>query len=124
MMSKNTFSLLFWTGVTGVSLAALVAYTTLVVGPKVVDGTNLYVSGEAKDVYIVVERDGKRELHKGDIEELRSLSDIGKHAYGSSDLTRKVFYCGEETISNEKYYVYQIRPDENAYDVECEECMH
>ena len=126
-MDKKVFGLIWWGGIlalTGVSLAALLTFESQFHESNRIEGTDLYVSTKTSDVYIVVERNGKKELHKGSIEQLKTLDHIGKHSYyNPTDLTRKVFYCGETTISNEKYDLYQIRPDESCYDHECEDCF-
>ena len=126
-MDKNIFKLIGCAGmlgVIGVSLAALLTFESQFLDSKKIEGTDLYVSTTTSDVYVVVERDGEKELHKGDIQQLKTLDNIGIHRFfNATDLTRKVFYCGDVTISNEKYDMYQIRPNESSYDHECEDCF-
>ena len=121
LCNKNVVRGIGSVGLLGLCIAGLIAINEIVIEPNMIEGTNLYVASKSKDVYVVVERDGERELHKGDIEFLKEAA-IKRGGGDYSDLTRKIFYCGEETISNEKYYMYQIRPNENSYDHECEDC--
>ena len=86
-----------------------------------IPGTDYVVVDATEDVYIVVDKNGKRELHYGDIEKLQ----CGKEGeiLKDTDVTRKLYSCGEVVISNQKVEVFAEKPDESYYNHECEDCF-
>jgi len=83
---------------------------------KVSEQTAGYYFDGLEDVFIVIEKDNKQILHKGDIDALPIRG-------GGNSCVKYSFDCGQEFISNNNYFVYDNQPNEQQYDEICEDCI-
>ena len=86
-----------------------------------IPNTDYCVVDTTEDMYVVVTKNGRKELHIADIDKLARKTGISR--VEETDLTRKLYYCGEVVISNEKVEIFAEKPSEDYYDHECEDCF-
>ncbi len=76
--------------------------------------------GIVEDAYIVLQQNEIDVMHKGN---MSVLFTDGYNAGGPSNNYKFKFECGNTINSNGSHQTYDIEPNEDFYDIKCEDCF-
>ncbi len=73
------------------------------------------------DIYVVLDQNGKKVLHHGDVEQL--LNDTYRGSVGSGNWLYD-FDCTEPFATDWQHAFFDEKPSEDFYTEECDDCFH
>ena len=74
------------------------------------------------DVYIVLEDNGEKKVHKGDYQ-IACYLDPKRYGFTSSGFVKLDLDCGKNYFTNADCYIYEKKPARDDYDKMCEDCF-